>query len=255
MPKRRIYARFARAGSPLVLCYHAVTDRWPDSLAVRPEAFEGQLQTVLRRGFRSVPASEVVSRRGRLVHVTFDDAYRNVHAALPVLERLGLHATIFACSDYASDGRPLLIPELRARAAGFEAELETMDWAALRDAASRGFEIGSHTCSHAHLPQLSDAELRHELQVSRDRIADETGRPCRYLAYPFGEFDARVGAAADAAGYTAAFALTPPAAAPRDAFGVPRVDVYRGDNALRFALKLSPVRTVVGRLRAVRAGG
>jgi peptidoglycan/xylan/chitin deacetylase (PgdA/CDA1 family) len=238
----------AHAGRPLVLCYHAVSDRWPDSLAVPPADFERQIRALLRRGFRSVSASEILSRRGRFLHVTFDDAYRNVHATLPLLRRMGVDATVFACSGFAGDGRPLLIPELRARAAGFESELSTMTWDTLRECSDEGFEIGSHTVSHPHLPVLSDAELRRELQESRDRIGDELGRPCRFLAYPFGHYDRRVRDAAEAAGYTAAFALRPHERRAGDQFAVPRVGVYRKDNALRFALKTSPAREPIVRL-------
>jgi peptidoglycan/xylan/chitin deacetylase (PgdA/CDA1 family) len=240
----------AQGRRPLVLCYHAISDRWPDSLAVPPAAFERQLRVLLRRGFRPVSAGDALLRRGRLLHVTFDDAYRNVHATLPLLRRIGVDATIFACSGFAGDGRPLLIPELRARAAGFESELSTMDWDALRESADQGFEIGSHTVSHPHLPTLSDDELRRELRDSREQIANQVGRPCRFVAYPFGEYDRRVRVAVEAAGYEAAFALHPREGSSGDRFAVPRVDVYRKDNAVRFALKTSPAREPI--LRVLR---
>jgi peptidoglycan/xylan/chitin deacetylase (PgdA/CDA1 family) len=97
-------------------------------------------------------------------------------------------------------------------------------------------EIGSHTVSHPHLPRLTDAELQRELRESRERIADELARPCRYLAYPFGNEDARVRSAAAAAGYDAAFAL--PGREDRiDRFALPRVGVYRRDSPMRFRLK------------------
>jgi peptidoglycan/xylan/chitin deacetylase (PgdA/CDA1 family) len=204
-----------------------------------------------------VGAAEAVSGSGRLLHVTFDDAYRNVKTVLPLLERLGVQATVFACSGFAPSGAPLLIPELEERAIGYEAELTTMNWDALRDAAERGFEIGSHTISHPHLPRLADAELDRELRESRDRIADTLGRPCRLLAYPFGENDGRVRAAARAAGYVAAFALRAPHDAPLDPYGVERVDIYRGDGPVRFALKTSsvhrPLIHLADRVRGPRA--
>ena len=239
-----------RSRGPLVLCYHSVSDGWPDPLAVPPQAFEQQLRTVLRRGFRSVPTDEVLHRAGRVFHVTFDDAYRSVLDVVPKLERLGAHATVFACTGYAADGRPLLIRELAARAVGYEDELSTMTWDELRGAAERGVEIGSHTIGHVHLPDLSDAEVRRELHESREQIADELGRPCRFLAYPFGESDDRVHAAARQAGYDAAFSLRPNPSATMDRYAVPRVDIYRRDGPLRFLVKTSSLRE-----RLTRAGG
>jgi hypothetical protein len=35
-----------------VLCYHAVSERWPASLSVPPEALEGELRFLSRSGFK-----------------------------------------------------------------------------------------------------------------------------------------------------------------------------------------------------------
>src|SRR5215208_6892216 len=158
---------------PLVLCYHAVSDLWTDPLAVSAEALERQLGLLLRARLRPVRADGVLDNRARTLHITFDDCYRNVLDAVPVLERLGVHATVFACSGYAGDGRPLDVPELADRRGAHPDELATMTWDMLRELAERGVEIGSHTVSHPHLPELEDAELAAELRDSRERIGDE----------------------------------------------------------------------------------
>jgi peptidoglycan/xylan/chitin deacetylase (PgdA/CDA1 family) len=44
----------------------------------------------------------------------------------------------------------------------------------------------SHGVSHAAMSSLTDDELVFEMKHSRDVIAEHTGRPCRHLAYPFG---------------------------------------------------------------------
>jgi peptidoglycan/xylan/chitin deacetylase (PgdA/CDA1 family) len=191
----------------------------------------------------------------RVLHVTFDDAFASVLHALPALERLGVPVTIFACSDYARDGRPLDVPELSRDAASLPDELATMDWDALRAIADRGVEIGSHTRTHPHLTWLSDDELELELRESRTALEKKLWRPCRFLAYPYGEEDGRVRAAAKAAGYEAAFALHSDER-DVDPFALPRVALFRSDrNRLRAALKTTPtarrvIRTVVRRARA-----
>lgn len=227
----------------LVLCYHAVSDSWPDPLAVGPSTLERQVRSLLRRGYRPVRADEGLISRRRVLHLTFDDAYRNFESVLPVLERLQVPATIFACTDFAADGRPLTIPELATRAAGYHDEIATMDWDALRALSERGFEVGSHTASHAHLTRLSDRELARELRGSRERIETELSRRCRFLAYPYGENDERVRRAAQAAGYMAGYSLRA-TGEPHDLYGLPRVGVYRGDGMLRFTLRTSPMRSV-----------
>jgi peptidoglycan/xylan/chitin deacetylase (PgdA/CDA1 family) len=230
---------------PLVLCYHAVSESWPDELAVPPKQLARHLQALLLRRFRPAPLADTIGSQRKLLHVTFDDAYKSVANAIPIVERLAVPATIFACADYARDGRAFAVPELAERGAMYPHELATMTWNELRAVAERGIEIGSHTVTHPHLPELSDAELARELRDSRSQLEDELGRPCRYLAYPFGETDDRVSAAAQRAGYDAAFALSPRAPG---RYALPRVDLYRKDTVLRATLKTSPVREVARRL-------
>ena len=241
---------------PLVLCYHAISDSWPDSLSVSPAAFERQLRTLVGRGLRPATVDDVLAGGARLLHVTFDDAFRSVRNALPALEALGVPATVFACPGFADEGRPLDVPELLDEVRAYPGELATMTWNELRELAERGVSIGSHTVSHPHLCELSDADLRRELEESRARIEDEIRRPCRVFGYPYGEQDARTRAAARAAGYTAAFGLGR-GSSPDDRFAQPRVGIVRADGIARMMLKISPLAGPIGKtVRAVnRRGG
>jgi peptidoglycan/xylan/chitin deacetylase (PgdA/CDA1 family) len=224
----------------MVLCYHAISDGWPDALAVPPGAFEQHIRRLLSRGFKPADAEAAVRHRKSL-HVTFDDAYRSVLHVIPILERLSVPATIFACSELAETGAPFAVPELTHRSAAQPEEVLTLGWERLRELAAGGVGIGSHTHTHPHLTLLSDEELHRELAESRERIESEVGRPCPYLAYPYGEQDLRVRKAAKAAGYAAAFALEG-SGGPLAEYGLPRVDLYRKDGSLRLALKTSLLR-------------
>jgi Polysaccharide deacetylase len=64
--------------------------------------------------------------------------------------------TIFACPSFADDGRPLDVPELTERTRTFQDEVRTINWNELRESASMGVDIGSHTVSHSHLTRLGD---------------------------------------------------------------------------------------------------
>ena len=225
----------------LVLCYHSVCDAWDHQLAVRQSTFERQVRALLRRGYKPVAADEVIASSGRVFHVTFDDAYRDIAPALDLLEELGVPATVFAATQFADGGLPLAVPELEGEVRARPERLATMDWSRLRDIAARGFEVGSHTVSHPHLPRLSDPELEAELLDSRLRCEEELGTRCRYLAYPFGEHDDRVRAAARRAGYSAGFALHERGDV-RDPFAVPRIDFYRDDSRLEAWVKTSMLR-------------
>jgi peptidoglycan/xylan/chitin deacetylase (PgdA/CDA1 family) len=234
---------------PLVLCYHAISDGWAHLLSVPPGDFERQLELLIGRGYRPATAAEVLEGRGRLLHVTFDDAFRSVRSALPALERLGAPATVFVCSGFADEGRSLRIPELAAEADASRDELATMNWDDLRELAVSGIEIGAHTVGHAHLRAASDAELGRELGESKRRIEDELGSPCSLLAYPYGEHDARVRRAAERAGFEAAFGLQPHDSTWRDRHRLPRVGIWRGESDRMVAFKTSQL----GRSRPVTA--
>lgn len=237
----------------LVLCYHSVSKVWPHALSVTPDAFRRQVTSIARAGLPPLSAHALAEGARHGVHVTFDDAYRDVLEVLPLLEELSLPTTVFACSAYADAGRPLAVPELAADAEGIPDALATMSWDMLREIAERGVEIGSHTVSHPHLTQLSDDELDRELRDSRSRIEDKLGRPARLLAYPYGEHDARVQAAARRAGYAAAFAQWPGSSIRND-YALPRASFYRADSLRRAMFKttklgpaLASVRERVGR--------
>jgi peptidoglycan/xylan/chitin deacetylase (PgdA/CDA1 family) len=237
----------------LILCYHGVSDAWTHSLAVRRRTFELQVRSLLWRGFRPVDARDAMDGHPRLLHVTFDDAFTNIEAGIQVLQRLGVPATVFACPSYADDGRPLDVPEVAAAAAEHPEHMVTMKWDELGALAERGIEVGSHTLTHPHLPRLSDAELRRELLDSRGRLEDELRRPCRYVAYPFGDDDERVHRAAEQTGYEAAFSLRA-RTDPFDRYAIPRVDLYRKDTLLRTTLKTSLARRPAGATAALLRG-
>jgi peptidoglycan/xylan/chitin deacetylase (PgdA/CDA1 family) len=174
------------------------------------------------------------------VRATFDDAYRSAAGVLPALRELGVPSQLFVCTRYARDGAPLAIAELQ----GDEpAELATMDWDTLRLHAEEGVAIGSHTVSHPHLPRLSDTELRRELSDSKAEIEAQLGRACTELAYPYGEHNERVRAAARAAGYDCAFSLW--GGRRGDPYAVRRLDLYRRHTPLRALLMTTPLHRLV----------
>lgn len=241
---RRGRPRIGRSPSDLlILCYHALSDDWPAVLSTTPERFREQLEFLVGRGYRGVTFTEAVTgaSNGRRVAVTFDDAYRSVLAlARPILDELGLTATVFAPTAYPDGEGPMAWPGTDRWLGGpHERELACMSWAELRGLAAHGWEIGSHTHTHPHLTRLDDERLAHELSESRAICTERLGAACESLAYPYGDVDDRVAAATARAGYRTAATLQAWIPHP-SALRWPRVGIYNGDVRWRWRLKLSP---------------
>jgi peptidoglycan/xylan/chitin deacetylase (PgdA/CDA1 family) len=237
----------------LALCYHALSERWPAALAVRPGQFASQLDWLAGRGYRGVTFEDLVlgPDHGRRVAITFDDAFRSVLThALPELDRLGWPATIFVPTEPVGAGGPLAWQGTsRWLETEHRSELAPLGWPELRDLAAAGWELGSHTLSHPHLTQLDKHSLDRELRGARRECERRLGRPCGSLAYPYGDVDDRVVEAAGRAGYLAGAALAERRRAPAP-LEWPRVGVYRVDDLMRFRVKVGRGTRLVQRTPA-----
>jgi heparosan-N-sulfate-glucuronate 5-epimerase len=226
----------------LVLCYHAISHHWPSVLAITPERLRDQLEFLVRHGYRGATFSQIVSGEApaKALAITFDDAFRSVFDhAFPVLSEFGLPGTVFVPTALVGLPTSMSWDGIdKWKGGSHEDELRCMTWDELRQLRDAGWEIASHTRSHAYLPKLGDAELHAELAESREDLGRELGAPCRALAYPYGAVDDRVANAAGNAGYEAAAALRPGAP---DPLRWPRFGIYPVDGSARFRLKVSPL--------------
>ncbi len=229
---------------PLVLSYHAVSSSWPSALAVPESVLEAQLGLLRRRGYVGLTFAEWARRHAagtlpqRSVAVTFDDGYASTLKAKPILDALGFPGTVFVVVDFVASGDPLQWPGIDEwRSSEHAQELQPLNWEQLEELTSAGWEVGSHTLSHPRLPGLDPEALDAELRDSRTAIVDRVGA-CETIAYPYGEADERVAAAAEAAGYLAGCTLTAFHVVD-DAYRRVRVGLYSRDTGLRLRGKLS----------------
>ena len=238
----------------LVLCYHAISDSWPATLAVTPDQLEGQLALLVGRGYRGTTFTDAVTRPmlGRRLVVTFDDGYRSViERAFPILDRLGLPGTVFVPTGLIGAEGPMAWPGIDQWIGGpHEEELSGMSWAELRDLTGAGWEIGSHTRTHPWLNALDRPPLEAELRDSRRECEERLEVPCRSMAYPYGEVGSMVVERARAAGYEAACTLPQGRFARPDPLRWPRIGVYHDDRPWRFRLKVSRVMRAARELPA-----
>lgn len=190
----------------VIVNFHRVADNHGDHWMTVGTSEFAEYLAYLRRYYRIVPLEELRRRlaAGRntehIAAITFDDGYRECATdAVAALERYGLDAAFYVCSSLMDEGGGLE----HDRAAGFEG-LATMRFEEARDLATRGFEIGSHSMSHADFRSASADTIEREVSASKTRIEEITGTRVRGFAVPFGSVKhcrAEVFAAARRAGY------------------------------------------------------
>ncbi len=187
--------------------YHQVMPRTEPAfepyLCLTPEALRGQVRQLQAHGLQLLTMAQAagyissghVPGMLRCAALTFDDAGGNfMQYALPVLQELGVSATIYVVAS-ALDGET---------AANLPESTRLICREDVPDVVKAGIEIGSHTLTHRELTSLPDRELANELQQSRRIIEDAAGKACTSVCYPRGRFSPRVEMAVGMAGYTSA---------------------------------------------------
>jgi peptidoglycan/xylan/chitin deacetylase (PgdA/CDA1 family) len=222
------------AGS-IILAYHDVTDLGSTDYQVTPSRFRAHLQWATHLGIEFVPLEDIV--RAHLGGVTldgkaavvFDDALVGVYRhALPILQELGIPATVFVVTDQLGLAPPW-----------WPGADRVMTEAELLQSAAGGLTMASHTRSHPSLPSLDLVDIEAELRGSKVFLEDLLGQPADLLAYPFGHFDSRTRKVAAEVGYRAAFSfLNGRVEAGLDPYTLPRLTMWQGQDRARLTYHL-----------------
>ena len=145
---------------------------------------------------------------GRYFHLSFDDGFRNIFCnALPVLKELKVPAILFVPTALVGasweEARQFSVER-----AGYGGVIEMVTWDDLLALKSWGFEVGSHTRTHARFTEMSGGRLDDELRVSKGEIEENLGSDCKYISWPYGRQGDADEASLEAtrrAGYAACF--------------------------------------------------
>jgi len=193
----------AFAQNTTILAYHEVDPAPERGWAVSSEDFADQMRYLALAGYNVVPISALVDyldgRRDALlpnaVVISADDGWLCASTEMqPVLKRFGFPWSLYVYPKIVGQGS------------------HALTWAQIAALQKAGVDVEGHTMSHAHLMHKShseltddeyDAFLRTELDESKRVIESHTGQTVRFLAYPYGDYDDAVVAAAKRAGYEA----------------------------------------------------
>ena len=192
--------------------------------------FEQHLAWLHAEGYVTVTAAEFYRRwqarelPAHLVALTFDDGYRSLlDYAAPALKKYGFVATLFLTTDFV--GQPDFSTDA-AFAQGAPPADRPLSWPEVRALQAAGWAIEAHSLSHPPHAGLPAAELRQELVVSRQVIAEQLGTPPDFYAFPYGSYDRATLRALLDAGYAAGFSVHDgPPRAGRDRRRLPRAEI------------------------------
>ena len=207
--------------------YHSV-DSHPAAgvaaeLVVRPKQFERQLRYLSRRGYQFYTVSELFEAptEQRKVALTFDDGFAdNYHQMLPILERYQARATIY------------LSPEIKGIEILSEPQIQEM-------VASGLIEFGAHTLSHINLAKVSIECAEQEIEGSKQRVEQLTGKACQAFAYPYGRFTEEVAQLVEQLGFSSATTVKKGISSLAKPFHLKRISVLRSMNMLQFHIAIT----------------
>jgi peptidoglycan/xylan/chitin deacetylase (PgdA/CDA1 family) len=219
-----------------VLVYHRFAGELKsgqERIDLAPRRFRRQLRALWMLGFRPLSLDELLAfHRGELNElprrrfaITIDDAVAD--AVEPLRRAASLSPQLFVPTA-----------ELGGSAHWIDGE-PVAGWEEIRELAAAGVAIGSHTRHHRRLTQLAAAEREVELVGSLAELREQVPGAAAVIAYPNGDHDDEVCAAAAAAGYEAAFTTEKGRNdAATDPYRLRRVSVHGADGALAVLWKV-----------------
>ena len=188
-----------------ILCYHQFADACKSQMCMPSDVFNRQMKYLKDNRYRVITFSQLLDflnyRRAipkKAVLITIDDGYLSVYThAYPILKKYGFPATLFIYTDFTGNGRL------------------ACTWDQLREMKAAGFEIGSHSVSHADLTKKRQGEttraylerVKKELIVSKKIIDKKMAQDTRIFAFPYGRHNKTVMKIAGNAGYDLAVSV------------------------------------------------
>jgi peptidoglycan/xylan/chitin deacetylase (PgdA/CDA1 family) len=163
---------------------------------VTPEKFEGEMKLLHDWGYTTITTelliktiTEGANLPPRPLIITFDDGHLNNYTtAFPIMQKYGFTGILYIVANYMGAD-------------------QYMNADQIKEMASAGWEVGSHSISHSDLTALEPERQRYEVVDSREILEAKLGVPVLTFSYPFGKSDSGVIDYVHFAGYVAGMSL------------------------------------------------
>jgi peptidoglycan/xylan/chitin deacetylase (PgdA/CDA1 family) len=165
------------------------------------------MERLIRSGVVPIRLDDALKLLDRPVHtryacITFDDGYRDfLDHALPVLEDLGVPATVFAVSGIL-DGN--------ATFEWYDDPPQALTWADLPRIIHGGLvDVQAHSRTHRRMPRLTYADLYQEVAGAKEELERHLPYRLTSFSYPAGLYTEREMKAVAKAGFQAGVTTRP----------------------------------------------
>ena len=214
-----------------ILMYHSLDKSKVDTYAaVDPEVFRRQMEFIKAGSYKVVSLWEycrLLKEDGaipqNLVVITFDDGHKDNLKAMEALKEFGYPVTIFIIAN--ETGRK-----------GFLSREDIVSF--LADEKLR-VDIGSHTLTHAYLPDQERSAIKREIFQSKKLLEENFSQEVKTFSYPVGGFTEEALSDVQEAGYLCACATNRGFSRKLNRFALRRIKVTNHDLGFRLWAKLS----------------
>jgi peptidoglycan/xylan/chitin deacetylase (PgdA/CDA1 family) len=181
---------------PILLYHRILPGQAATRYAVDAEIFRAQMALLREENFQTILVSQLSEAilygtplPPKPIVISFDDGnLDNYEIAFPIMLEYGYVGTVYIVANRLGSEGFLSVDQLLALHAA-------------------GWEIGSHSMSHADLSVLSDSQLRQEILGSRKLLESSLDLPIHSFAYPYGTMLPAVAIKVSHFGYTSAVGL------------------------------------------------
>jgi poly-beta-1,6-N-acetyl-D-glucosamine N-deacetylase len=176
----------------VILQYHHFSDKTPPSTSIKETQFVDQLNYLAENEFTVMSLRDValslyhqLELPDKCVSLSVDDAYLSVYkTAYPLVKQHHWPLTVFVSSDNVAENSSLY-----------------MSWQELREMAQNGISIENHGKSHSHMVRLNPGEsekqwlmrIRSDILQSQQQITRQIGVAPQLFAWPYGEYNSKLG--------------------------------------------------------------
>ncbi|MBU1668973.1 polysaccharide deacetylase family protein [bacterium] len=169
-------------GDGHIFVYHRFDDtRYPTTNTSTAE-LEREFFYLKKNGYKVVPLIDIVTKvkakekvPNNWVALTIDDGFKTFYTnGLPIFKKYNYPFTLFIAVEYTE-----------------KKYKDYVSWKQLKEIAKYG-DVEFHSYGHGHFGQMSDAEIKTDMDKGLALMKKHLNYEPRLFVYPYGEYDARV---------------------------------------------------------------